>query len=359
MRIAFLIYGSVEMNSGGFLYDRKVVEHLRAHGDHVRVISLPWIDYARSILEYGNIAAEVIPELERDKPDLLLQDELAHPLLSLLNRRMRKLNIPVVSIVHHLRCSEEQPLREKLRAAVFEALYLTGVDGFVFNSSSTLESVRKLRVASGKSYIISPPGCDRFRNGFDPDMVRDKSTGPGPLKIVFGANIIPRKGLHTLIAALKQMPAGSWRLAVAGDAGFNPAYAAGIRKSVREGNLAGYVDFLGPLKEGLADVLQDSHVLAVPSSCEGYGMIYAEAMGFGLPAIGCPCGAVPQIIEHGRNGFLIMPGDHEGLARHLLALHNDRNMLREMSMAARGSFLALPRWEEGLGRISGFLQKFT
>ncbi len=357
MRIAFLLYGSIEMNSGGFLYDRKLVEHLRKDGDHVRVFPLPWLGYSRSIRGCGKIARKLVPELESFRPGLVLQDELAHPLLLFLNRRLRKMNVPLIAIVHHLLCSEEQPLRAKLPAALFEALYLTGVDGLVLNSTSTLESVRKLRVASGKPCIISPPGCDRLREGFDAEFTRRKCIAPGPLRIVFGANIIPRKGLHTVIAALRLLPAGNWRLAVAGENGFDPAYAARMKKSAQ--SLDGRVDFLGHLKEELADLLQTSHVLAVPSSHEGYGMIYAEAMGFGLPAIGCRRGAASEIIEHARNGFLIMPGDHEGLARHLLALHNDRDMLIKMSLAARESFTALPHWEDGLRRIRSFLRQFA
>jgi glycosyltransferase involved in cell wall biosynthesis len=225
---------------------------------------------------------------------------------------------------------------------------------------TTLEAIRKLRVAAGKSFIISAPGCDRFQNSFDPEIINRKCSGPGPLRIAFAGNIIPRKGLHTLIAALKKMPAGSWRLSVAGDAAFNPGYAAEIRATVEKSGLGGNIDFLGRVNDSeLARLLQDSHVLVVPSSYEGFGIIYAEAMGFGLPAIGCRSGAAPELIEHGRNGFLIMPGDHSGLARHMLLLQNNRRMLQDMSLAARDSSLALPGWEEGLTRISGFLQEFV
>lgn len=360
MRIAFLIYGSIEMTSGGFLYDRKLVEYLRAEGNHVDVIPLPWLDYSRSIHEHGKTAEWVIPALEKGKYDIILQDELAHPLLSLLNRRIRKLNIPVISIVHHLRCSEEQPPREKRRAALFEAAYLAGVDGFVLNSRATLLAVRNFRAAAGKSFVISVPGCNRFRDGFDPEAVRGKCAAAGPLRIIFVGILIPRKGLHVLIEALKHMPAGTWRLAVAGDPGFDPGYAAGIRGRVEDAKLGRHVDFLGPVADSdLAQLLRDSHLLVVPSSYEGFGIIYAEAMGFGVPAIGCRCGAVPELIDHGRNGFLVMPGDHKGLARHLLYLQENRSVLRDMSLAARETFQALPGWEEGLGRINSYLKRFV
>ena len=44
-----MIYGSLETISGGYLYDRMLVEHLRGQGDQVEVISLPWRSYARHL----------------------------------------------------------------------------------------------------------------------------------------------------------------------------------------------------------------------------------------------------------------------------------------------------------------------
>ncbi len=360
MRIAFFIYGDIEMNSGGFLYDRKIVEYLRSQGNLVSVIPLPWMNYSESIYQHRKTGAKIIAGLGQQKYDLILQDELAHPLLSILNRRIRRLNIPIITIVHHLCCSEEQPLWQRLLAASFEAVYLAGVDGLILNSRTTLESIRKLRTASGKSFIIAAPGCDRFRDNFDPEKIQMKCSGPGPLRIIFAGNIIPRKGLHTVIAALREMPAGAWMLSVAGSEAFNPGYAARIRAEAENSGFGGNIKLLGQVHDSeLARLLQESHVLVVPSSYEGFGMIYAEAMGFGLPVIGCRAGAAPELIEHGLNGFLIKPGDHSGIARHLLLLQNNRKILKDMSNAARQCFLKLPGWEEGLSRITAFLQQFA
>jgi hypothetical protein len=49
MRVGMVIYGSLETLTGGYLYDRKLAEHLSAHGDDVDVISLPWRNYGRHL----------------------------------------------------------------------------------------------------------------------------------------------------------------------------------------------------------------------------------------------------------------------------------------------------------------------
>ena len=51
MHIGLIIYGSLDTLSGGYLYDRKLVEYLRSQGDIVKVIPLPWRNYAAHLTD--------------------------------------------------------------------------------------------------------------------------------------------------------------------------------------------------------------------------------------------------------------------------------------------------------------------
>ena len=51
MRVGLVIYGSLETISGGYLYDCKLVAHLRAAGDTVEIFSLPWRNYAQHLAD--------------------------------------------------------------------------------------------------------------------------------------------------------------------------------------------------------------------------------------------------------------------------------------------------------------------
>ena len=88
MKIGFLIYGSLDTLSGGYLYDRKLVEYLRAQGDTVEIISLPWRNYAAHLTD--NFSFKLPSNL-----DILIQDELNHPSLIAANRG--KHPYPIVS----------------------------------------------------------------------------------------------------------------------------------------------------------------------------------------------------------------------------------------------------------------------
>ncbi len=96
-------------------------------------------------------------------------------------------------------------------------------------------------------------------------------------------------------------------------------------------------------------------MLAVPSSYEGFGIVYIEAMGFGLPIVASSVGAVPELITPGREGFLIHRGDTEALAQCVEALHRDREHLARVSLAALERYGEHPTWTESSERIRQFL----
>ena len=51
LKIGLIIYGSIDTLSGGYLYDRMLVDYLRAQGDTVEIISLPWRNYAAHLTD--------------------------------------------------------------------------------------------------------------------------------------------------------------------------------------------------------------------------------------------------------------------------------------------------------------------
>ena len=115
---------------------------------------------------------------------------------------------------------------------------------------------------------------------------------------------------------------------------------------------------LGSLPDAkLAKQFASHHVLAVPSSYEGFGIVYLEGMGVGLPGIGTTAGAAREIIEHGQNGFLITPDDATDLAAHLQRLQQNRALLAEMGITAREHFCQQPTWNDSMERIHHFLQR--
>ena len=78
--IGLVIYGDLNIVTGGFIYDRRVVEFLRDRGDSVEVFSLPWQTYGRCL--FHNFSRDFLRTLTAAPLDVLLQDELNIPLWS-------------------------------------------------------------------------------------------------------------------------------------------------------------------------------------------------------------------------------------------------------------------------------------
>jgi glycosyltransferase involved in cell wall biosynthesis len=355
VHVGLLIYGSLDTISGGFIYDRHLVRYLRELGDRVEVIALPWRAYGRSLPD--NLNAGLKRRLQKAAFDVLLQDELVHPSCFWLNHRLRpEVTYPIVAIVHHLRCREHRPALHNQLYRLIEKRYLASVDGFVCVSRTTRKDVEDL-VGLNRPLVVAAPGRDGLPGAITPGEIMARAAVPGPLQILFVGNLIPRKELHTLLTALAQIERGCWRLTVAGSLDMDTAYVQAIRRQIEAAGLASRVALLGalPARE-LAARCATSHVLAVPSSYEGFGMVYLEGMHFGLPAIASTAGAAKEIITDGQNGFLVDPGDAAALAQGLNTLMTDRQRLLEMSLMAQRRAAAHPTWNESAARVRGFLQ---
>jgi glycosyltransferase involved in cell wall biosynthesis len=349
-----VIYGSLETLSGGYLYDRNLVKHLQSKGDQVEVISLSWRNYPLHLMD--NFSSHFHNTLEQLQVDILLQDELNHPSLFLLNRSVKeKLDIPIISIVHHLRSSEGHPNWQNIIYQIVEKRYLKDVDGFIFNSNSTREVVEGL-VGEKKVSVVAYPAGDRLNPEISADTIRTRSIREGPLRLLFLGNLISRKGLLLLLDALAGIQMDEWRLSVVGSLEMDRLYVKRIMSTIQQRGLLDRIEFMGQLVEDeLNQVMEDSHAMVMPSIYEGFGIAYLEGMGFGLPAIASTAGGAAEIITPGVDGFLVPPDNAILLRDHLMGLITDRGLLASMSLAALERYRSHPTWEDTTSRIRDFL----
>ncbi len=358
MRIGLVIYGSLDIVTGGFLYDRMLVNHLRSRGDEVKVLALPWRSYAAHLSD--NASGAWFRSLVEARWDVLLQDELNHPSLFRINRRLRgRVPYPIVSIVHHLRCSEMRPAWQNRFYRIIERRYLSTVDGFVFNSATTRRAVEAL-VGAEKPSVLAHPAGDRVTPEIAATEIWMRAAAPGPLRVLFVGALIPRKQLHTLIAALGLLPRRTVRLEAVGSLSTDPSYVSRIRTQIERYKLDGEVTLLGTVTgRELEKRYAESQILVVPSSYEGFGIVYLEAMGFGLPAVASLAGAAHEIITHGLDGFLVEPGDAGGLSRLILQMSTDRELLAKMGVAALKRYAEHPTWAQSCAKIADFLDEMV
>ena len=215
-------------------------------------------------------------------------------------------------------------------------------------TSPTLKEVLE-RTYPGCSLALSviPPGVVLPAAGPDRLAARLGLGLPtaGPL-IAFVANDYQKKGLDTLLEALKRLPPNV-ALAVVG----NPSYIDRFRQKAIALKVAERVYFLGHLRE-ISTLYRAADVLAHPTLEDTFAMVVLEAMAYGLPIVVSDsryCG-IAGLLTDGVNALILpSPTDAKQLSERLGRVLDDPVLYRHLSEAAR-YFAAQWSWSKIAGQ---------
>jgi len=177
-----------------------------------------------------------------------------------------------------------------------------------------------------------------IHNGVDPSRFSPGQSDPAHSKILSIGNLIPTKGHEMLLRAFarlhEQHPTVSCDIV-----GDGPEHSR-LTRLAEQLNVAARVRFLGRLpRKQVADALQRCTIFALPSSYEGLGCVYLEAMSAEKPVIACRGQGIEDVIQHRHNGWLVGPDHLQGMAEALSTLLQDWELQRRIGSAARKSIL--------------------
>ncbi|MBD5647000.1 MAG: glycosyltransferase family 4 protein [Desulfovibrio sp.] len=149
-------------------------------------------------------------------------------------------------------------------------------------------------------------------------------------------------------------------------AGSGMAEDEGMGALVKERGVGNQMHLLG-LQRDVAPLFASSDIFLLPSRVEGFPISIMEAMATGLPVVASNVGGIPDLVRHGKDGFLHDPQDVEGMAHSVAALLADaglrarlgagarERLLKEFSLRKMGDRI-LQRYQEmlaGTGRARG------
>lgn len=352
MHIGFVVYGSLEQKTGGYLYDKKLVEHLRAAGDHVEVLRLPDRGYLRSAIP--TMGKEFLANLIHTPYDAVIVDELCHPSLYAWLDKVTP-HQRVVGLVHHLRFSEPAGFFSKLSARWMETRFLNQLHGLLLNSETTKQTCNELLTKSLPCHVMLPAAIHPLAK-CRAEEIRARSWSKKPRTLAFLGSVTARKGLDTVLDAMAQIEF-PLKLLVLGSTTREPRHAQACMDKAESLSQHAIQFFGESSEENIHHVLGQAHLLAMPSLYEGFGIAYLEGFSAYLPALATRAGGATEIVQDGVNGYLIDPKDSVTLAKRIRHLVDNPAKLCEMSLMARETFDRHPTWEKTFSGVRPFIQQ--
>ncbi|MEQ1715996.1 MAG: glycosyltransferase family 4 protein [Hyphomicrobium sp.] len=335
----FAIPGDLRSPTGGYAYDRRVLELLPAFGVSVRHLPLS--------TAYPNPSRADIDQTDRLIGDIaegttLLLDGLAYgafPKTSLACGGRR-----LIAIVHHpLYLETGLPHARKVELKASETAALERADHVVVTSRATARILAEELGIDRHKITVAEPGTDPA----------GRATGTGsPLHILAVGAVSPRKSYDSLIEALAPLSGMEWKLTIAGALDRHPQAVETLREKIEETGLTNRVTLSGKVVPATLDRFYESTDLFVSASLfEGYGMVIAEAMARGLPIVTTTGGAAADT-AHRSAAIHVQPGNVTEMTAALKRALGDKKLRDRLADASWEIGRTLPTWHETARRVA-------
>ncbi|HVL59658.1 MAG TPA: glycosyltransferase family 4 protein [Burkholderiaceae bacterium] len=344
-RVRFVVPGALDTATGGYAYDRRIVDGLRALGWQVGVHCLG-ADFPHPSAASSAHADAVLASFAAG--ERVVVDGLALGAMpAIAHRHAQRLRL--VALVHHplaLETGLDRSVAQALAQAERDAL--RAVRRIVVTSAATARLLRADGVAPERIDVVEP--------GTDP-VPPARGSGGERVALLCVATVTPRKGHAVLLDALAPLVDLRWQLVCAGSVERDPACAAAVRERIGAHGLTQRVALLGEVdSQRLPSLYERADAFVLASFVEGYGMALAEAIAHGLPVVATRTGACDEIAPDGA-ALWVPPGDSQALSAALRQLIEQPPLRQRLAAAAWAAGERLPRWPDCVQRFAHALQR--
>jgi glycosyltransferase involved in cell wall biosynthesis len=346
--IGFLVSGRLDTPTGGYRYDRHMIEGLRARGWLVDLreldASFPFPsaaaldDARRALASFADGTVVMIDSLALGAlPDAVERESTRLQIVGLVH-------LPLSADVARDSSAAAQLLlgeRRALAAAAF--VIVTG--------AAAVPLLAPLGVARTKIAIVEP--------GTEAAAPASGSGDSETLHFVSVATLNSGKGHEILLRAFEPLQARAWRLTCVGSTTREPQTAARLRAQLGDLGIRDRVSLVGELDDaGVASAYDGADVFVTATLRETYGMAVAEALARGLPVIGTHTGAIAELVGEDA-GIVVPPGDAGALSAALARIIEEPGLRARLTAGALRVRDRLPTWEQAIGRMEAALSQFT
>ncbi len=331
--------------------------HPNIHYHEVEVSRYPLFEYPPYDLALASRMAEVAELYDLDL--LHVHYAIPHSVSALLARQMmaakpRGRKLPFVTTLHGTDITLVGLDRSYLPITRFS---IEQSDGVTAISQYLQErTLREFDIRNEIKVIYNFVNCDVYVRGEAAADLKQEYAPNGERLLVHLSNFRPVKRITDCIEVFdrvrRKIPS---KLLMIGD---GPDRSRAEWLAVQKG-IHDDVIFLGK-QEQVQEKLALSDILLLPSELESFGLAALEGMACEVVPIATRVGGIPELIEHGKSGYLADVGDVESMARYAIELLGDDAALRTMAKASRAvaqsrfcSSRIIPQYEEYYRRVLG------
>lgn len=264
------------------------------------------------------VCKRILELCDTERVDVIVAHHAAPMLrLAAMAAKLRSPRIKVICYAHSNAfelCDGRRKKGLALRKWIYRTTFLRA-DAAVAISNSVKDSLVEYLGLPGSRITVIYNGAilERFHRG--------RTEGGKTLRLIYVGRLIEEKGVQTILQALGYLRDADCRLTIVGDGD----YRAPLQAIAKELDIDSRVQFLGT-RDDVPELLADSDVFVhLPDCAEGFGIAVVEAMASGLICVCGDRGALPEIVNDGRSGFIVEKNDPERLAQILRAIAEDPN----------------------------------
>jgi len=333
MHVSLIVPAPLDQVSGGYVYDRRMAEGLRADGHTVAIVELN----GRFPLSDDDARDSACAAWDRlAEPTRPVIDGLALPAFSGMEDALWARG--AVGLIHHPTALEvgfsetEGGMLHRIERRLYPRL-----TRIIVTSDSTAERLAAEFGVDRAHVSVVVPGTG--------DAPRSVGSGGPAVEILSIGTVVPRKGHDVLIRSLARLPDLRWHLTIVGSLRNEPAYADSLVRLTEELQIAPQVRFAGEVTgEPLEALWRGADLFALATWFEGYGMAIAEALRRGLP-IAVTAGGAAAALVGPEAGVVCEPGDQVQLTKALRRVIFSASLRQEMAEQAWKIGQTLPEWE--------------
>src|SRR5699024_1200866 len=250
---------------------------------------------------------------------------MPHAICAILARDIAEHDVKIVTTLHGTDITVlgfDPTFKKMIKHGIEQSDAVTAV-----SQSLAKQTVDMLGVTKDISVIYNFVNEEDYEKKEDPTLKQQYGIKPDEKVIIHISNFRKVKRVQDVVQTFKKINNEiNSKLLLIGD---GPEYSS-ICQLVKNLGLSNDVFFLGKQKN-ISELLSISDLKLLLSEKESFGLVLLEAMACEVPCIGTNVGGIPEVIQHGKTGYLVELGDTDEAAHYAIRLLSDHELLQQIS----------------------------